>query len=250
MTNLTLLVKASHNVQIKQIDALLQDEFSELDVEAKILGTPQNRWVQVYVSGEDEAIATSFLRKKIGLCPVTLDNIEDGAVLKGYLSKVDLTKEELKVDVGVLQPAPTLATVSLASLRTQLFGGEKVDLKRIAQNFALAEGLPIYVKITKGELGLSAELAPEQVEKLLGWRQSLLDRLIVLAVSKETVDDVLERTHLSRDVISVEPLGLFEYALTCKLGTDAAGLVSRLGRYMRYGIFVVFNAKRSYGVIG
>jgi hypothetical protein len=61
---------------------------------------------------------------------------------------------------------------------------------------------------------------------------------------------VLERTRLNRDVIDVEKLGLFEYALTCKLGTDAAGLIPKIGRYMRNAEFVVFNPKRIVGFIG
>jgi hypothetical protein len=246
MTTLTLLVKAAHTTLLKEIDSLLQSEFEELDVEAKVLSTPKNRWVQVSLIGEDEVIATNFLRKKIGLCPLNLDNIEDGAELKGYISKVDLSKEEVTVDVGVFEPTLTQVTLSLTCLRTQLFGGAKVDLKKITQVYALAKGLPIYVKVTKPvEGGLLAELASQQIAKLQTWKASLLDRLIVLDVSKETVEAVLERTHLNRDVIDVEGLGLFEFALTCKLGTDAAGLISRLGRYMRYGVFVVFNAKHS-----
>ncbi len=73
---------------------------------------------------------------------------------------------------------------------------------------------------------LQAELTVEQVEKLHSWQQSLLDRLIILGASKETIENVLERTRLTRDVIDVEALGMFEHALTCKLGTNAAGLVS------------------------
>jgi hypothetical protein len=66
-----------------------------------------------------------------------------------------------------------------------------------------------------------------------------------LGASKESVTLVLERTRLNRDVINVEELGLFVQALTCKLGTQAAGLIPVIGRYMRYSVFAVFNAKRN-----
>ncbi len=92
---------------------------------------------------------------------------------------------------------------------------------------------------------LQAELSAGQVEKLQAWQQSLLDRLIILGASKETIESVLERTRLTRDVIDVETLGMFEHALTCKLGTNAAGLVSVMGRYLRNSVFVVFNARKS-----
>jgi hypothetical protein len=50
---------------------------------------------------------------------------------------------------------------------------------------------------------------------------------------------------LERDVIEVEQLGFFEFSLTCKLGTEARGLIPRVGRYMRNAVFVVFNSKKS-----
>jgi hypothetical protein len=77
-----------------------------------------------------------------------------------------------------------------------------------------------------------------------------LDRLIVLRAALGDVRMALERARLNRDVIETERLGLFEYALTCKLGTDAAGLIPRVGRYMRNAIFVVFSASRIIRFIG
>jgi hypothetical protein len=77
-----------------------------------------------------------------------------------------------------------------------------------------------------------------------------LDRLIILGASLGEIETVLERTRLNRDIISVEELGMFEHALTCKLGTDAAGLVSQVGRYMRNSRFIVFNPKKQVNSIG
>jgi hypothetical protein len=249
MTNLTLLVKAWNGGQLRQIDEMLHAQFEDLDVEVKILGNPINRWVKVSVEGEDEVIAAAYMRKEIGTCPVSLDAVEEGVVLKGYVSKLD--DGRLVVDVGVFEPKITQAAVSLACLQTQLAGGKEASLRTIAETYAIAEGLPISIKvISKDAEGLQAELPPEQVDKLQGWQQSLLDRLIVLRASRELVSSTLERTRLERDVIDVEALGLFEYALTCKLGTDAAGLIPRVGRYMRNAVFVVFNAKKSSGLLG
>jgi hypothetical protein len=53
----------------------------------------------------------------------------------------------------------------------------------------------------------------------------------------------LEHARLERDVISVESLGMFEHALVCKLGTDAAGLIRQLGRNLGNAKFTVFNPK-------
>jgi hypothetical protein len=250
MTKLTLLVKASNLGQVKQIDELLKTQFADLDVEVEVSNNSTNRWVQVSLSGEDEAIATSYINKEIGTCPTSLENAKNYTVLRGYISKLDLTKQELSVDVGIFEPKTILASVPLAVLQTQLVEGRKVDLKKITEIYGLAERSPLSVKpvspISEEAEGLKVELAAEQVEKLHDWQQSLLDRLIILGASLETIENVLERTRLNRDVIEIESLGMFEHALTCKLGTNAAGLVSIVGRYLRNSVFVVFNAKKSF----
>jgi hypothetical protein len=250
MTTLTLLVRASHSAQLKQVDELLKSQFEDLDVEMKVLGNTVNRWVQVSVSGEDEGVAASYIKKKIGTCPTSLENVENSSVLKGYILKFDDNRQELNVDVGVFEPKVTPAAISLARLQTQLANGKEVPLKKIAEIHGLAEGLPITIKVVgfvENEGVLEAELSAAHVERLHAWQQSLLDRLIILGASKETVESVLERTRLSRDVINVDALGLFEHVLTCKLGTDAAGVIPKIGRYLRNSVFVVFNARKSIG---
>ncbi|HMK95054.1 MAG TPA: DUF2110 family protein [Candidatus Limnocylindrales bacterium] len=255
MTVLTLLVKVRSSAQLKLVDDLLKAEFENLDLDFKVLGADVNRWVQVSISGEDEVLATNYIGKEIGACPVSIKKIKKFSVLKGFITKLDTAKNELAVDVGVFEPRVTQAAVSLAHLQAQLADGRKTDLKKIAEAYGFEENLPLEVKVVNlgggGEDGrMQAELSTAQIEKLLLWQRSLLDRLIVLGVTAGDVETVLERTRLNRDVIGTERLGLFEYALTCKLGTDAAGLIPRIGRYMRNAVFVVFNPKKTMGVIG
>jgi hypothetical protein len=255
MTVLTLLVKVRSAGQLKLVDALLKAEFENLDVDSKLLGAPVNKWVQVSLSGEDEVIATNYLAKEVGTCPINAKRIDKDSVLKGYIVKIDMAKNELTVDVGVFEPKVALATVPLATLQAQLAGGKKVDLKKIAEAYALQEDLPIEVRVVDSigsteDSHFKAELSTAHVEKMRLWQQSLLDRLIVLGATSGEIEDVLQRTRLDRDVIGVERLGFFEHALTCKLGTDAAGLIPRMGRYMRYSAFVIFSFKRVSVLIG
>ena len=248
MATLTLLVKASNARQLKQVDDLLKSEFENLDLEVKVLGNPVNRWVQVSLSGEDEVIATSYINKNIGTCPISIKKIAKFSILKGYISKVDAENEELKVDVGVFEPRIIQATIPLAYLQAQLADGSKTDLKKIAEAYGFRVNLPLSIKVTSlsGEENrmLQAEFSTAQIEKIRLWQQSLLDRLIVLNASFSQVETVLERTRLNRDVIETETLGLFEHVLTCKLGTDAAGLIPKIGRYMRNSVFIVFSPKK------
>ena len=253
MVVLTLFVKARNAGQLARVQDLLTAEFKDLDVDVKVLGTPVNKWVQVSLSGEDEVLATNYVSKEIGTCPVSTTKIEGHTEVKGYITKVDFTKNEVEVDIGVFEPKITLATIALADLQAQLADGKKIDLKKIADAYGLHENLPLSVKIGDKSLDaalLRAELSTSQIEKISNWRLSLLDRLIVLGSSSDDVQAVLQRTRLDRDIIDVQRLGLFEHALTCKLGTDATGLIPRLGRYMRNAVFVVFSPRRVSGLIG
>ena len=72
MTILTLLVKIYRARQLKQVDDELKTEFENLDLEFKVLGAPVNKWMQVSLSGEDEVVATNYLKKEIGTCPVSI----------------------------------------------------------------------------------------------------------------------------------------------------------------------------------
>jgi hypothetical protein len=253
MTVLTLLVKTSKSGQLKKVDDMLKVEFENLDLEVEVLGNSVNKWVQVSLSGEDEAIAKSYIAKQIGTCPASIKNVNQFSVLKGYISKVDTARQELKVDIGVFEPKIIQVVISLAYLQAELGVGSKMDLKRISEIYGFYENLPLWVKVTRlsidGDDALEAELSMEQIEKIHLWQQSLLDRLIILGASLEEIETTLERTGLNRDVVGTETLGLFEHALICKLGTDATGLIPKIGRYMKKAAFVVFNPKKILGLM-
>lgn len=252
MTSLTLFTKAYSQAQLKQIQDSLQAAFEDLDAQIQVLGNPVNKWVKVEVTGEDENVAKSYINKQIGVCPTSIENIQAGSELKGYIQKMD-NPETLTVDIGVLEPQTVYATIPLATLQKQLVGDRKVALKKIAELYALSVDLPVSIKIIEvhaAEGKVEAEFSVGQVEKFESWRDALLDRLVILGTTADDVALTLERTWLNRDVIGVEDLGLFEHVLTCKLGTDAAGLIPRIGRYMRYTRFLVFNPKKLAGFLG
>jgi hypothetical protein len=43
---------------------------------------------------------------------------------------------------------------------------------------------------------------------------------------------------------------MFEHAVVCKLGTDAAGLIPKLGRILGRAVLSVFNPRRILGLLG
>ena len=246
MTTLTLLTIISNDNQLKQFDKVLKFSLKGLEVETAILGTVAGGWVQVSLAGEDEAIAANYVIKEIGVCPSDLGDVTRFSRLKGYIRNLGKSRGELSVDIGVFEPKIVYATVPLRHLQGELVEGRKVALRKIAELFGFCDGLPLDLKITgvdEAESRIDAELSSDQIAKYGVWRDSLLDRLLVLGSSLYEVNAAMERGRLERDVIDVEALGMFEHALTCKLGTDAAGLIPKMGRNLKSATFAVFNPK-------
>jgi hypothetical protein len=245
MTTLTLLTKAGSPHKAREINEFLQNTFADLDVEAKISGNAGS-WIQVSVSGEDEEVAKNFIAKEIGLAPASLESIIVGTELKGLIKK-NPNPGFLAVDVGLVKPKIFQANISLSHLRAVLMDDKKVELPKIAELWGLKEDFPVIIKVVgvnEADGIIEAELSSDQISKLCMWRDSFLDRLIVLGSPKGKVEEVLERARLDQDVIDIESLGLFELVLTCKLGTDAAGIIPRIGGYLKYAEFVVFNPRK------
>ena len=246
MTSLTLLIRIYNSHQLRQIDKTLGAILGELNVDATVTGTLAGRWVEMELSGEDESIATNLLAREVGFCPTNLLSIKKFSNLKGYA--VETGKgEELTVDIGVFQPKPVHAAVSLGHLQKHLADGKKLPLKKIFELWGITENLPLNLKIINAdteENKIEAELQTTQINHFNSWRDSLLDRLLVIGASLYEINAAIEQEHLSRDIIDIEQLGMFEFALVCKLGTDAAGLISRMGRRLRKAKFTVFNPKK------
>ena len=199
------------------------------------------------LTGEDENIATSYVLKEIGVCPTDIEKISGSPVLKGFITDFEQGAQVLTVDVGIFKPKDIPATLSLDHLQTSLLEGKKVGLERLVKLFALCPDLPINIRAARFDEKralIEAELAEGQIHIYHNWLESLLDRLIVLGSPLSEIKKTLKHAKLERDVIDVKSLGIFEHALICKLGTDAAGLVPRIGRKLRDAKFAVFNPKR------
>ena len=252
MTTKTLLSRICKPSHMNYIEKRLEHLLEGLDVQLKILGVVADRWVQLDISGEDEAVALNLVSKEYGFCPVSFANLKKYETLNGYVANFEKSDEELTVDVGIFEPQTICANVSLQSLQAQLADGKKLSLEEISELFGFCENLPISVKVrrpSENEKSIEAELAWGQVEKYKFWRESLLDRLIVIGATHNEVKRSVDFAQLTRDVLRVESLGTFEHVLACKLGTDAAGIVSKVGRNLRNARLAVFNPRKINNII-
>lgn len=247
MSTLTLLTKIYDESQLKLVDKNLASLFEGLKVVVKVCGVTFSGWVQIDVSGEDETVALRYLSEKIGFCPSNMGNLSKFSTVDGRIAAMNRSKNELNVDVGIFSPHIINAVIPLQRLQAQLFDGRKSALKKIVDLYGFCENLPLNIKIVnvdKENNYIEAELSHKQQVVYDNWTKSLLDRLLVLGASFAEVKLVLEKAGFSRDVVSIEPLGMFEHAVTCKLGTDAAGLIPRIGRNLPNATLSVFNPRK------
>ncbi len=252
MTKLTLLTRACNTRQLNQIEKLLKLNLEGLDVNVKVESVVANSWVQVKLEGEDEAIATSYVRREFGICPESFGRVERFANLRGYLLSLPKSPDALHVDIGVFEPETVFASLPLLHLQATLVDGRKLALRKIVELFGFCQDLPLNLKIVEvktAEQQIEAELATAQLAKFTNWRESLLDRLIVLGAPLHEIKKTLNYTGLRRDIIDIEQLGMFEHALTCKLGTDAAGLIPQVGKSLKNARFAVFNPRKINGFL-
>jgi hypothetical protein len=247
MTELILLAKISNDNQLKQIDKALKFSLGGLDIDAVVLGAISGGWVRISLTGEDEMVAINYLTQEIGVCPISLENIGTSSVLKGYIVNLGKNSEKLLVDVGIFEPQIIHAIIPLHNLQDTLVNRRFISLWKIAMLFGFCDGFPLSVSVTdlnKHARHINAELSSNQIEKYEVWRDSLLDRLLILGSSIQDINAIIEHEALERDIVEEESLGMLEHSLSCKLGTDAVGLMPKIGRYLKSAKFSVFSPKK------
>ncbi len=243
MFTVTLATRIYHESQPRQVDEALKKSLNGLNVQVTPSKPNSRGWLQVTASGEDETIALNYLAREFGLSTTQFENIRELSVTKGYVKAVD--RDAVFVDVGVSSPEILDAQIPLQKLQAQLADGRKVAIKKISEFYGLITNLPLGIKILSASQNrFEAELAEKQVRLYAGWVESLLDRLIILGVQRSDIEYALRNAHLNRDIAAIEDLGLLEHSVVCKLGTDAVGLIPRIGYRLRHAAFAVFVPKR------
>jgi len=250
---LTLPVKLYNDSQLSQVERNLKHIFEGLKAEIKFHGASPRGWIQVSVSGEDDKVVTHYLADKIGLCPIELQNVGKYSRFKGFLIEPTKTKDELHVDIGIFSPSNIDAVIPLHRLQSQLGDGRKIALDKLAELFGFCRNLPLHIRVTSVDFQkrhIEAELSEKQQSQYAEWTRSLLDRLLILGASYNEVKSAISMTQSNRDIVIIESLGIFEHAVVCKLGTDAAGLIPKIGKRLRKATLSVFNPRKILGLFG
>ena len=248
MTVVTLLEKAYGSFSTRSFETMLRELCGDLKIKVKVQGTSPRGWIKINVSGDDEAVALRLLDREIGLAPVSPEGTDGASVLRGKLVDSAKSRTELYVDVGLSDSGIYDAFVPLWRLQAQLGDGRKTPLQRLVELFCLFDFASLSIRIVsdlRSEKEVyEAELSENQLSRFSGWLKSNLDRLIVFGASHGEVVNAVERAHHFRDVSQIETLGPLEHALLCKLGTDAVGLVPRLGPHLNAANLAPFSPRK------
>jgi hypothetical protein len=244
MPTVTLSAKIYNDSQLKLVEDNLKTALKGLNFKIeKVQATPQN-WIQITFSGEDERAALNYLEKTIGICPANIKIITKFQTVKGYLIDIGKSEDQLCLDIG-LTKQNIVAKISLRHLQAQLADGRKMALRKIAELYGFCKNMPITAKITRVDGNcLEAMMAESQLKLYNKWIKFLLERLIILGASQQEITKALRETRCQNDVVGIEQLGLFEYAIACKLGTDAVGLIPKIGKKLSNAILSIFAPKR------
>jgi len=254
MPTVTVLEKLYGSGSPETFERLYSSLVSGLNVQLSFAGTTDRGWIQLEVSGEDETAALSLLDREIGLAPVSLDKLKRFSVMRGKVVFSSKSEKELYVDLGVFSPKTCDAVVSEKRLCAQLADGKEVPLQELVELFCLYDNMPLEVKIVQGveegNKNVEAGLSEAQFSLFSRWVRCRFDRLIILGSLFYDVERAVKFSRHSRDIIKVESLGVLEQVVLCKLGTDAVGLIPKLGRYLKSSVLVPFSPKKILEAFG
>lgn len=227
----------------QQLEKALHELKSELQATTTVDGFTANHWARVAIGGEDSEILAELIVNEYGLAHTDLREIEVPGVYESII--IGSSAQGLEFDVGLEKPAHVNCFVPASHLIAQLADGKNTQCRRIIEDYCLFPSVRLSVRITrKTDNEIEAWLSDLQLERLSGWITSGLDRIQVFDCYKQEVEAAILKAHLSRDIISADPITLTLQSIVCKLGTDAIGLIPKLGSVLNRQKLIPFIPKR------
>ena len=225
------------------LEKALEELKTELTASTKLDGFSSKGWARIDVDGEDHEILEELIIKKFGRAHKNLHEIEIPGVYDSILA--ESSSQGLEADVGIESPSPLTCILPLGNLVAQLADGKPTSCRQLIENYCLFPGVKISVRITKRRAdAMQAWLSDSQMNQFSDWITEGLDRIQIFDCYKQDVESAILKAGLSRDIITVEPITLTVQSVICKLGTDAIGLIPKLGSVLRRCALRPFVPKR------
>ena len=206
----------------------------DLSASVKLDGFSKKGWVRVGLDGDDSEILSELLAREFGQAQTDLTKVEPGGVYDGIIAGE--FSDNLEVDIGIETHRAANVKIGLGVLRAQLADGKPLRSNEIIEEYCLFPGSKAAIRITSlgSDAGVVAGwFADSQIDRLSSWIAPRLDRIQVYDCYQQEVESAIKKSGLERDVVSIEPQTLTAHSIVCKLGTDAVGLIPKLGSILR-----------------
>jgi hypothetical protein len=203
----------------------------DLTASFKLIGFSDAGWAKIDVEGQDSEIVLEMVSRELGRAQTDLAKVEAQGNYSGVVCDIET---DLEVDIGIEHPAPLNVKINPRALRAQLCDGKPFSVREIADYYGLGEGSKVTVRLTRLEAErLEGWLADTQIDLFKEHIDSRLERVQVFNCVRQRLEFALRRANLERDVISVESNTLTTHSVVCKLGTNAIGILPKLGSTLR-----------------
>lgn len=216
------------------LEGRLRKLSSGLDVSTQFEGITRNGFVRVGLEGSDSEVFRELAKRKIGLAPSDLSEVEVDENFKAYAIKTNPKRETIEVEVGPVS-ADFKSEIAREALVAQLCDGKDTPVDRIARTYCIHEGVPLSVRITSVDpdrMRIEAWISDDQVSRYEEWRRQRFQRIIAVGGFQEKLRQAIRLSKVDRDVVEMEELAFTVHSLVCKLGTDAPGIIAKIGRHL------------------
>jgi hypothetical protein len=204
---------------------------SGLDVSVQ-LGVTGNDFIDAEIQGSDSEFFVELIKRKMGLAPGSLSEIEVDDNFKAFVNGINTKRQSIEVEIG---PISTKSEIVREALIAQLCDGKNIPIDGVAQTYCIQEGTPILIRIRSidPERGqIATWISDDQVARFEQWRRERTHRIIAVGGPHERLDEAIRLSKVQRDIIQTEELSFTANSLVCKLGTDAPGIIAKIGHYM------------------
>jgi len=229
----------------RYLNDLLKDIASGLNVRHRIVGLTERGLIKLEISGDDEEAFRGIIRRRSGIAPVDLSNLEPSDVCRGFIIDSGKVGYGLYVDIGIMTPKPIDGLYPLHSIRAQLLEGRQLPIRLIINKYHFYDDFPVEVRIAKLKEGkVEVELSDRQRELITAWSALPFDRVIIYHALPDDLQSAIKSSNVERDLARVENLSLTTHLLTCKIGTQAPGIVAKLGPHLKGSGLFSFRPER------
>lgn len=189
---------------------------------------------EIVIKGPEEVFVHNILKKEVGLIQ-DYEDLKIGEKLQGNLKNPGKVGFGIFVDCGIMNPL-TDVLISLHSLRKQLCGGNKLPARKIIKVYDFIDNFPVFLKIIeidKSKKEIYGEFDQRTLDLFKRIVDEKIDAIFISGATKNQIKKAIERKGHFKDVISVKRFGFLEHIALLKEGTQAPGIISRIGPSLR-----------------